>query len=103
MSITRTIILPAGGNRANMSIEAELASKPEGFMSSEKTADAAKTDVAREFTEQQLLDWKAYERVRRSGEFNMFDSRARRRSGLSADEYTFVMRNYSALKHAVEG
>ena len=51
-----------------------------------------------EFTTQQLTDWKAYERVRQGGRFNMFDPKARSASGLGAAAYTFVMTHYSELK-----
>ena len=54
-----------------------------------------------EFTVEQLSQWRAYERVRKSGRFNMFDQNAVRLTGLSAKEYAFVMRNYSELKDAV--
>lgn len=50
------------------------------------------------FTEQQLNDWLAYERVRKGGRWNMFDPAARRAAKLGEDEYRFVMRNYSKLK-----
>lgn len=55
-----------------------------------------------QFTPQQLADWKAYERVRKGGRWNMFDPRARRAASLSEDKYSFVMDNYSELKLAVE-
>jgi hypothetical protein len=54
------------------------------------------------FTAAQLRAWKAYEKVRLVGRFNMFDTRARRETGLSGDVYSFVMQNYVALKEAVE-
>jgi len=53
------------------------------------------------FTEEQIANWRAYERVRQSGEFNMFDPRARRASGLGEAEYLFSLRNYSALRAAI--
>jgi len=52
------------------------------------------------FTKQQLQDWQDYEEVRSGGRWNMFDPRARKATGLSADEYKFVMKNYVALKEA---
>ena len=58
--------------------------------------------TAQMFTAKQLNDWKAYERTRKGGRFNMFDPRARRSTGLSGDEYSFVMHNFSELKIAVE-
>lgn len=54
------------------------------------------------FTNQQMADWRAYERVRKSGAFNMYDPRARRATGLSGERYSFVMNNYSELKEAVQ-
>lgn len=52
------------------------------------------------FTPQQLADWKAYERVRQGGRWNMFDPRARNATRLSREEYSFVMDNYAELKLA---
>lgn len=52
------------------------------------------------FTSGDLADWKAFEKVRSGGRYNMFDPRARRATGLSADRYLFVMKNFSALKSA---
>ena len=54
------------------------------------------------FTEQQLRDFAAYERVRSRGRFNMFDPQARKASRLDAAAYLFVMKNYSALKEAAK-
>lgn len=42
-------------------------------------------------------DFMAYERMRQSGNFNMFDPRAQIYSGLDKDTYINVMKNYSAL------
>ena len=53
------------------------------------------------FTEQQLENWKVYEKVRKSGRFNMFDSNARKLTGLSREEYLFVMKNYENLEKEV--
>ena len=39
----------------------------------------------------------AYEKVRQSGKYNMYDPRAKQKTRLTAEEYMFVMRNYSAL------
>ena len=58
-------------------------------------------DGGPEFNHDDLADWRAYERVRAGGRFNMFDPRARRMSGLSADRYSFVMSNYSKLRDAM--
>lgn len=43
-------------------------------------------------------EFQAYERVRKSGRWNMFDPRARRATGLTAEEYAEVMRRYSELR-----
>lgn len=53
-----------------------------------------------EFTQAQIATWVAYEAVRAEGDYNMFDPRARQLTGLTKDEYTFVMTNFSALKAA---
>jgi len=47
--------------------------------------------------------WMAYEEVRASGLFNMFDPNARISTGLAREEFLFVMKNYDALKAIVEG
>lgn len=39
-----------------------------------------------------------YEKVRKSGKYNMFDYRAQLESGLSKEDYLYVMSNYSDLK-----
>ena len=56
------------------------------------------TTTAMTFTEAQVADWRRYERVRKSGRHNMFFPEARRATGLDAERYQFVMKNYSALK-----
>lgn len=52
------------------------------------------------FTEQDIKAFKAYEKVRAGGRYNMFDPNARRLTGLSQNDYTFVMVNFDALKKA---
>ena len=52
------------------------------------------------FTEQQINDWHAYERVRKGGRWNMFMPQARAATGLSRDDYLFVMRNFVELRDA---
>lgn len=54
------------------------------------------------FTEQQLLDWERYEKVRQGGRHNMYFPGAMAETGLSSERYSFVMDNYSELKEAVE-
>ena len=56
----------------------------------------------KKFTTQDIADWKAYERVRKGGRWNMFDPRARHATSLSLERYVFVMENFSALKAAAE-
>lgn len=55
----------------------------------------------RQFTPDQIRNWKAYERVRVGGRFNMFDPRARSLTNMSRDEWIFCMKNYSALNTVV--
>lgn len=54
------------------------------------------------FTAKQIADWRAYERVRQSGRFNMYDPRARRATKLDDEVYAFVMDHYSELREAAE-
>ena len=49
-------------------------------------------------TPKQIKDWRAYERVRAGGKWNMFDPNARIATGLSRENYIFCMKHYSALK-----
>ena len=49
------------------------------------------------FTPQQIAHWKAFERVRKSGKYNMFDPKARAATGLERDDFLFVMKNFEAL------
>lgn len=54
------------------------------------------------FTKEDLADWKAYEKVRTGGRWNMFDPRARKATRLSSERYLFVMHWFSELKAAIE-
>ena len=54
------------------------------------------------FTSQQLLNYVSYEDVRKRGHYNMHDPRARQLTGLSKDDYAFVLRNFSALEAQYE-
>jgi len=54
------------------------------------------------FTKKQIRDWKAYEKVRSGGRYNMFDPRAKMAAGLSREDYLFVMSNYDKLKEQAE-
>ena len=51
-----------------------------------------------QFPPDQIADYCYYERVRKSGRYNMFDPRARQLTGLSKVEYAFVMENFEALQ-----
>jgi hypothetical protein len=55
-----------------------------------------------EFTKQQLYNWKKFEEVRSSGEYNMFDSQAIESTGLSKPDYLHVISHYKQLKEAFE-
>ena len=50
------------------------------------------------FTQKQISDFQDYEEVRAEGRFNMFDKNARISTGLTEEEYRFVIKNYSELK-----
>lgn len=54
------------------------------------------------FTQQEIDNWKEYERVRAKGDYNMFDPNARYATGLSRADYGFAMDNYSELKTQAE-
>lgn len=58
------------------------------------------TETETTFTKDQLADFILYEEVRLTGAYNMFDPRARRSTGLSSHEYSFVMQNYEGLSRA---
>lgn len=57
---------------------------------------------AKPFSARDIKDWKAYERVRASGAYNMYDPRARQATGLSDERYSFVMKNFVELKEAAD-
>jgi hypothetical protein len=54
------------------------------------------------FTEQQLKNFVAYERVRKGGRYNMFDPRARAMTRMSIEEWVFCIKYYTELKEAAE-
>lgn len=57
-----------------------------------------------EYNNEQLKSmYNAYEDVRLSGEYNMFDPNARIMSGLSKEEYVYVMNHYSELRDKFGG
>ena len=51
-------------------------------------------------TRKMITDWRAYEVVRQSGEFNMITQQysAAEAAGLTDEEYRFCLKNYSELK-----
>jgi len=54
----------------------------------------------KKFTQQEIANWEKYEKVRQSGEFNVFAIQAQEVSGLTHEEFIFVMKNYSELAAA---
>ena len=47
--------------------------------------------------------WKQYKDVQNSGQFNMFDPRARAMTNLSKNEWIHIISNYTDLKKKFEG
>jgi len=47
---------------------------------------------------EQIVKREAYEEVRLEGQYNMFSPNARDLTGLSKEEYSYCMENYSSLK-----
>ena len=43
-------------------------------------------------------DWESYRFVQKSGEYNMFDPRARQLSDLTKDKWIYIIKNYNELK-----
>ena len=60
------------------------------------------TETKTGFTFIELANFRAYEEVRAEGAWNMFMPQARHATGLTREEYAFVMKNYSELKAAAE-
>jgi hypothetical protein len=52
------------------------------------------------FSPRQVADWRAFEKVRVSGAWNMFSLEAREAAGLRREECLFVIQHYAALKAA---
>jgi hypothetical protein len=50
------------------------------------------------YTDQQIQNWKRFEKVRQSGKFNMFSSDARAKAELFKDDHLFIIKNYDGLK-----
>ena len=55
-----------------------------------------------QFTKEQLEHFRKYERVRSSGRYNMWDSRAVIATGLTQEQYSYVMGAYDQLREQVE-
>ena len=55
------------------------------------------------FTAQQLDNFLKYETVRKSGKYHMWDMRAIQKSGLTQEEYFFVMKHYLQLREQAQG
>lgn len=56
------------------------------------------TAKTKPFTNDELAQYDAFEEVRLQGDYNMASGEARRATGLSRDEYTFVIKNFSELQ-----
>lgn len=56
----------------------------------------------KEFTPNQIDNFRQYEEVREEGIYNMFAPQALEMTGLTKQDYIFVMENYSELKAANE-
>jgi len=54
-----------------------------------------------QFTPEQCKNFIDYERIQRSGRYNMFDPRARAKTNMTVKEWIFCMENYYALEKAV--
>ena len=54
------------------------------------------------FTEQQLQHFEAFKKVQRTGLYNMLDSKAVRATGLTVEQYEFVIHNYEELEKEAE-
>lgn len=55
-----------------------------------------------QFTQREIDQWREYEAVRESGEYNMFDPAARDETSLSRAEWLFCITHYDALKTVAE-
>lgn len=52
------------------------------------------------FTQNQIDNWRAFEKVRQTGKHNMFLHKAREETGMSVPEWLFCMDHYTELKEA---
>lgn len=55
-----------------------------------------------QFTDEQISHFRKYERVRRSGLCSMWDFKAAIATGLTQEQYFFVMRHYNQLREQAE-
>ena len=55
------------------------------------------------YSEKAERNWKAYEKVRRSGEFNMITeaAKASHKAGLDWQEYRFIIGNYAGIQNQI--
>ena len=68
----------------------------------EHDVQVIRSQIEKEEMKSHIDDWKAYERVRQAGLYNMFDPRARHATNLSSERYAFCMDHYSELKELTE-
>ena len=54
------------------------------------------------FTTLQVSHFHAYKKVQKRGHFNMLDPRARQATGLSKEDYVFVINNYKGIAAQIE-
>lgn len=55
-----------------------------------------------QFTNEQISHFRAYERVRSGGRYNMWDYRAIIATGLTQEQYFFVMGSYDQLSQQAQ-
>ena len=55
-----------------------------------------------QFTDEQISHFRAYERVRSGGRYNMWDFRAVIATGLTQEQYFFVMSNFDQLREQAQ-
>ena len=55
-----------------------------------------------QFTDEQINHFRQYERVRRSGLYNMWDFKAVIATGLTQEQYFFVMGSYGPLSQQAQ-
>jgi hypothetical protein len=62
------------------------------------SSDRSASSEAVPFSDDQIRQYVAYEKVRARNRWNMFDPKARKATGLTGEQYSFVMHNFSALR-----